>query len=120
MRYIILVLINLPVILVALTSMVTKYKLGRVSASRFRHQIILWTVILAVLISSFPLYNFLVGRPLLDSRELSLFDIVQTTAIIFLLYITNIQRQKTEQSEKRTRDLHQELSIILSKRDGKS
>lgn len=114
MRYVILVLVNLPVILLALVGLITKYKLGRITPTRFRHQIILWTIILIVLIGSFPLYNYLVGQPLLDSRELSLFDIAQTTAITFLLYVCNDLRQKIEQNDKKTRDLHQELSIELS------
>lgn len=75
---------------------------------------ILWAVILIVLVFSFPLYNYLTGNPPLDSQELSLFDIVQTTAIIFLLYIINNIRQKLEWSERTIRELHQELSIKLS------
>ena len=114
MRYLILVLLNLPIILVALVNIVTQYKLKKVSAGRFRHQLILWIVIMVVLIGSFPLYNMANGKAAFDSEELSLFDIVQTTAIIFLFYIVNNQRQRNDQSERRLRELHQELSIVLS------
>lgn len=114
MRYLILVLLNLPIILVALVNIVTQYKLKKVSAGRFRHQLILWIVIMVVLIGSFPLYNMANGKAAFDSEELSLFDIVQTTAIIFLFYIVNNQRQRNDQSERRLRELHQELSIKLS------
>lgn len=116
MRYLILVVLNLPIILLALVNIVTQYKMRRVSKNRFRHQIILWVVILVVLLCSFPLYNYLSGNPLLDSRELSLFDIVQTTALVFLFYVVNRQRQQIEQNGQVTRDLHQELSIKLSKK----
>ena len=71
-------------------------------------------VLLVGLIGSFPIYNLLVGRPAFDSHELSLFDIVEVTAIVFLFYILNNQRQRIDQNEKRLRDLHQELSIRLS------
>jgi hypothetical protein len=54
------------------------------------------------------------GKAAFDSEELSLFDIVQTTAIIFLFYIVNNQRQRNDQIERRLRELHQELSIKLS------
>lgn len=114
MRYLALVLLNLPIILAALVNIVTQYKLKKVSAGRFRHQLILWIVIMVVLIGSFPLYNMANGKPAFDSEELSLFDIVQTTAIIFLFYIVNNQRQRNDQSERRLRELHQELSIVLS------
>lgn len=114
MRYIILVILNLPLILLALVNIVTQYKLGRASKARFRHQIILWISILIVLAGSFPFYNYLSGNPPLDSSELSLFDIVQTTALVFLFYIVNRQRQQIEQVDDTSRRLHQELSIRLS------
>ena len=103
--------------MLALVNIITQYKLRRVSPSRFRHQIILWLIVLVVLLGSFPLYNYLVGRPPLDSTELSSFDVIQTTAIVFLFYTLHNQRQKSEQTERRLRDLHQALSIKLSTDD---
>jgi drug/metabolite transporter (DMT)-like permease len=121
MRYIILVLLNLPVILLALVNIITQHKLKHVTAQRFRHQIILWVAILVVLIGSFPFYNYLIGQPLLDSSELSVFDIIQTTAVIYLFYIVNDHRRKIERNERTVRDFHQELSIKLStEKNGKS
>ena len=114
MRYIFLVLLNLPVIFIALVNIVTQYKLRRISKRRFVRQLLLWLGILVVLTGSFPLYNMLVGRHPLDSSELSSFDIIQTTFIVFLIYIANYQRLKVERNEKMLRDLHQELSIRLS------
>lgn len=114
MRYLLLVLLNLPIIFVALINIITQYKLRRVSRSRLRHQLIVWLVTLLVLIGSFPVYNLLVGKDIFDSSELSLFDIVEITALISLFYISNNQRQRLDQSERRLRDLHQELSIRLS------
>ena len=114
MRYIILVLINLPIVLLALLNLVTVYKMKKMTKSRFLSQIFIWLGILIVLIASFPLYNFMHDRPLLDSHELSLFDVVQTTVIIYLIYIINRMRRKIESSDKLIRDLHQEVSIELS------
>ena len=116
MRYVILVLLNLPIILLGLLNIVTKYKMKRVSRRHFVKQLTMWIIILVVLIGSFPIYNILVGRSVLDSIDLSVFDIAQTTAIVFLFYIVNDQRQKAEHAERRLRDLHQELSIILSQK----
>lgn len=114
MRYLALILLNLPIILLALINFVTRYKLSKVEKAKFRRQIIMWIVILIVLVGSFPIYNISTGKALFDSSELSLFDIVQTTVIILLFYIVNNQRQKIERNEKNFRDLHQELSIKLS------
>jgi len=96
-------------------NIITQYKLKKIERKRFRFQILLWMVILVVLIGSFPLYNYTIGKPLLDSTELSLFDIAETTAIIYLIYIINDHRRKLERSERTIRDLHQEISIRLSK-----
>ncbi len=114
MRYIILVLVNTPVIMLALINLLTQYKTHKISKPHFRHQIILWIVILIVLIGSFPLYNYVVGQPLFDSSELSSFDIVEITVIIFLIYIANRQRQRIDRNDKLIRDLHREVSIRLS------
>lgn len=116
MRYIILVLLNTPIILLALVNIITQYKLKKVSPGRFRHQLFIWLFVLVVLIGSFPVYNLLSSKSILDSSELSLFDIIQTTAIILLFYIVNSQRHQNELTTRRLRDLHQELSITLSKK----
>lgn len=116
MRYIILVLLNTPIILLAFLNLLTRYKLKSISTRRFRVQFAVWFVILLVLLGSYPVYNCLNARSFFDSQELSLFDIMQTTAIIFLLYLFNNIRQRAEMTERRLRELHQELSIKLSKR----
>jgi hypothetical protein len=102
--------------MLALFNIITQYKMKKVTKKHFQHQIIMWLVILVVLVCSFPFYNHLVGKALLDSAELSLFDIVQTTAIIMLFYVANSQRQKIDRAEKTIRDLHQEISIKLSEK----
>ena len=114
MRYIILIILNLPIIFLALANIITDYKLKKVSINRFRNQIVLWVFILVVVIGSFPIYNIATGSPPLDSSELSLFDIVQTTVIVYLIYIINGHRQKTDRQERKLRDLHQEISIKIT------
>lgn len=115
MRYLILVLLNLPIILIALVNIVTQYKLGKVSKRRFKSQMFLWLVLLILLICSFPIYNLSIGKPLLDSSELSSFDMVEVTALVALFYVVNNHRRKIEENERLIRDLHQELSIKLSR-----
>ncbi|MGV9002173.1 MAG: hypothetical protein ACOH18_04460 [Candidatus Saccharimonadaceae bacterium] len=114
MRYIILVIINLPILMLAFLNLATKYKLKKIDRRKFYGQTLIWFIILVVIVVSFPAYNLMAGNPVLDSSELSLFDITQTTVIVALIYVVNNQRQKIERNEKRTRDLHQELSLRLS------
>ena len=45
MRYLILVLLNVPIILAALINIIIQYKQRKVSVTRFRHQLIIWMVI---------------------------------------------------------------------------
>lgn len=117
MRYIILVLLNLPIITMALINIVTQYKIGRLTKSRLNKQLFSWCALLIVLVGSFPLYNYLSNRPPLDAHELSVFDMIQTTAIILLIYIVNYLRQKIERSENMIRSMHQSLAIKLSARE---
>lgn len=114
MRYVFLVILNLPITLLALLNILTQYKLKKISARRYRHQFTFWILVLLVLVLAFPLYNYITHRPLLDSSQLSLMDISEATAIIYLVYIINNQRRKIEQNERFIRDLHQEMSIRLS------
>ena len=116
MRYIILILLILPIIFLALVNIITQYKLNKITKRRFRWQLAMWLFILIVLVCSFPAFNYINGNPILYSGSLSLFDIIQTTLIVAFIYILNKQRQKIDQTEKTLRDLHQELSIKLSKK----
>jgi hypothetical protein len=120
MRFLILLALNIPIISIALLNIVTRYKLRKISKRRLTIQMFLWAILLTVLVCSFPLYNLLSGRPLLDAQELTAFDIIQTTAIIFLFYVINTMRQRIEWSERTIRDLHQEVSIKLSQDHGKN
>ena len=114
-RYLLLLLLNLPFILAGLLSALTQYRLGRSSRQRLLVQSALWLIILAGLIFAEPLYAWLFSNNLTDTEPLSLFDVVQITAIVVLFYVVNRMRSKQESIEKRLRDLHQEISIKLSK-----
>lgn len=114
-RYLLLLLLNLPFILAALLSSVTQYKLGKSSKRRMIVQVSLWLVILVGLIVAEPLYEWLYSNELTQTEPLSLFDVIQITAIVITFYIANRTRVKLEETERRLHDLHQELSIRLSK-----
>lgn len=114
-RYLLLFLLNLPFILAAILSAVTQYKLGRSTKRRLVTQLILWSIVLAGLILAEPIYNWLFTNNLTQTEALSLFDVVQITAIVVIYYIANRSRLKIEHLERRVQDLHQELSIRLSR-----
>jgi hypothetical protein len=113
-RYLLLFLLNLPFILAAILSAVTQYKLKRSSRRRLTFQIVLWSSVLVGLALAEPIYIWLFNNKLTNTEPLSLFDVVQITAIVIVFYIANRTRIKTQTLERRIQDLHQELSITLS------
>lgn len=117
MRYALLILLNIPIVLLAFLNLITKFKMNKISKSRFLRQMTFWGTVCIVLIGSFPIYNLLNNLAPFESHDLASFDIIQTTAIVYLLYAIVNQRQKIDTLETRVRDLHQEVSIRLSKKD---
>ena len=113
-RYLILLLLNTPLVLAALASALVDYKMGKYSKKRFIGQTMIWLTIFAGLASTQLLYEFLFSNHLTKTEPLSLFDVMQITGIIVVLFIANRSRIKLESLERRTQDLHQELSILLS------
>ena len=120
MRYLILVIINLPIVFLAFLNIITQYKMKRIDKERFIRQTLLWLIISLVLILAFPIYNLANGRAIFSSVELSFFDIAEVTSIVFLFYTVNNQIRKLNNTERRLRDLHQEMSIILSESELKN
>lgn len=113
-RYQILLLLNLPFILLSIISAVTRYKLKRSTGKRCAVQVILWLLVLVGLSSAEYIYTWLFSHQLTATEPLSLFDVMQITAIVIVFYIANRSHTKVETLEKRVQDLHQELSIRLS------
>lgn len=113
-RYLILLLLNLPFIIVGMVNSLVAYKIGRSSKSKLYVRLAFWLILLAGLIAAEPIYEYLRVNGLTVTDSLSLFDVVQITGIIFLIYLTNRNRNKVESLEYRLKNLHQELSIQLS------
>lgn len=113
-RYLLLFLLNAPFVLAALLSTITQYKLQKISKRRMVVQLGLWLIILCGLIIAEPLYEWLYSNDFTETEPLSLFDVIQITAIVIIFYIANRTRAKLENAERRLNDLHQEISIHLS------
>ena len=113
-RYLILAILTLPLVIAALLSSLVEYKMGKLSRKSFIKQIFIWTIIFVGLASAKPIYEFLFSNGLTQTEPLSLFDVIQITGIIYVLFMANRSRIKLESLERRVHDLHQELSIRLS------
>lgn len=113
-RYLLLVILNLPLIIIALLSALVDFKTGKISRSKYWIYTITWLGILAGLSFAHLIYEFLFNNKLTISEPLSLFDVIQITGIIIVLFMANRSRIKVEHLERRVQDLHQELSIRMS------
>ena len=109
-----LVLLNLPLILSALFASLVDYRMNKISFRKYVFRTLLWFLILAGLISAKFVYDFLAINNLSQTEPLSLFDVIQITGVITVLFMANRSRIKIESLERRVNDLHQELSIKLS------
>lgn len=113
-RYLLLLLFTLPFILAGILSAFTQYKLKKSSGKRAAVLIAFWIIVMVGLASASFIYDELTRRGLTQTDSLSLFDVVEITAIVFLLYVCNRMRQKISAMEDRLQDLHQEISIQIS------
>ena len=115
-RYLLLFLFNLPFIVAGVINIIAQYNLGHIKRSRFVIWIGIWLVIFFGLLFAEPIYVWLFASGLTASDSLSLFDVVQITAITVIFYVVNRVRLKLEVVERRQKQLHQELSIRLSEK----
>jgi len=116
-RYLILFFLTAPFIFAALLNALINYKLHRISLKKYTAQTISWLLILTGIAVADPIYRFLFSNNLTQTEPLSLFDVIQITGIVAVLFMANRSRTKLDALERRVQDLHQELSIQLSKKD---
>jgi hypothetical protein len=114
-RYLILIVLNLPLILAGILSTLVSYKLKRTSRRKFIFRLLFWLIILVGIVFAEPIYAFLFSNQLTETEPLSLFDVIQITGIVFTLYIASQALLKVSNLEHKIQDLHQELSIRISK-----
>lgn len=115
-RYLILVILNLPLVFAAIANAVISFKLNHISKRRLILKVGFWIVVLLALVSTKTIYTYLYNEGLTETEPLSLFDVFQITGIIYVFFLVNRLYVKVDVLERRVQDLHQELSIKLSKK----
>lgn len=114
-RYLLLVILNTPLIVAGMVNAVVSFKLGRSGRRRLIFRLVLWGLIFLGLLFTKSIYDFLFSNHLTETEPLSLFDVIQITGIILVFLIANQAYNRVDLLERRIQDLHQELSIRLSK-----
>lgn len=115
-RYTILVLLNIPLIITALLNSFVSYKMKHISMRRMFIKLIFWISLLLALIFTEPIYTWLYSEGLTKTEALSLFDVILISASMVMFFLINKLYVKVDVQERRLKDLHQEISIILAGR----
>lgn len=114
-KYTLLFVLNLPFVLFGIFRSITMYKASIIQWPGLCLRLIFWIAILLGLLFAKEIYSFLLGNNLTDSAPLSLADVVLVTGIIFCLFLCTRLYAKIDSMEKRLTDLHEKVSIHLSK-----
>lgn len=116
-RYLLLILLNLPIIVVSIITNVAKYKMNKMPRKNFLRRALFWSCAFIAVCAGFPVYNLLYNiNPIFDTG-LSLLEIILITCVIHLMFSIGSISIKVEENEKTMRELHQQLSIDLSKKN---
>lgn len=110
-RYILLVLLNLPLLLVGIISTITDYKTSRISRRKYRLGLLLWAVAAICLVMTEPTYNALIRYNLTNSTPMSLFDIVLLTIVLYCLFLIRQANIRTTLLSRKLARLHENLAV---------
>ena len=99
----------------AIINAIVSYNLKHLSLRRLIIKLGFWITVFICLIFTESIYSFLYNEGLTQTEPLSLFDVIQITGIILVFFLVNRLYVKVDVLERRVQDLHQELSIVLSK-----
>jgi hypothetical protein len=111
-KYVLLVFINAPLILLALLMAVTSYKTGRSTRRRCTVLVVFWLLVGAGMLFVEPAYNTLVRANLTDSPPLSVFDIILLAGLVFLLFVVVQLYDKLNALSRKMSRMHEGLAII--------
>jgi hypothetical protein len=112
-KYVIVVLINLPLIVVGILGAIVDYKAARtISKRKCITLVIMWLLIGVGLVFIEPIYNALIRSNLTDSAPMSIFDAGLLTMILFcLLFIIKTNQKLTVVNRKLSR-VHEKLAML--------
>ena len=114
-KYTILILLNTPFVIFGVIKAFVMYKEQIIQRFGLLIRIIFWVMIFCGLIFAQSLYNFLFSNHLTDTTPLSLADVILVTGVMLSLSLCIRLYAKIDTLEKRVSDLHEEISILLSK-----
>ena len=110
-KYNILIYFCVPILVLFLLRIYDNYKRKKISKRGMSILLGFWAFAFVGIIFNKYIFNFLEKSRLIDSTPLSLYDVVQITAIIFLIYIVFRQSFKIEDLKSKITKLNQEIAL---------
>lgn len=113
-KYLLLVLINSPLVLIGIVRAITRYKTkpARISKHKAVVEVLFWLSIGAALSFAQPIYNAAVRYNLTDSTPMSLFDVAVLTLFVFALLMIVETNEELTALKKTVSRLHEKLAIM--------
>lgn len=114
-RFVILALINLPIVIIGITGAIVNFKTRRTSKRRYRVEVFAWVVVGACLVMVEPIYSLLLANNLTASDSMSIFDIVLLTLVLLCgLFIIKANEKISLLNSKLSR-IHEHIAIKEAK-----
>lgn len=110
-KFIILGVINTPIIIFGIVRAVSSYKTSRISKLRCKIEVVLWILIALGLVAVEPIYNLLVSNQLTDSAPMSIFDVVLLTFVLMSIFFIIRTNEKVSLVNKKIARLHESYAI---------
>jgi len=110
-KYLIIILLNMPVILIGILWSTVSYKTKKMSKKRFATEVVVWLLIGTSLMLIEPIYNSLIRNGLTDSPPLSLVDVIILTVLVLCLFLIERLQEKITLLNKKFSLLHEEMVI---------
>jgi predicted membrane channel-forming protein YqfA (hemolysin III family) len=111
-KYAILVIVNLPLLFIAIVGTLTNYKTGRISRKKATTEVLFWLAIGLLLVLVEPLYNTLIRHNLTNSAPMNIFDVGLLTLFVLSLLFIKQSNEKVSQLNKKVARMHE--SIVLA------
>ena len=116
-KYNILIALCLPILILFLIRIYDSFKRKKLSKRGAIILFLFWSFLTLGIIFNKQFFVYLENSRLIESTPLSLYDTVQITAIIFLIYIIFRQNFKLEELRDKITKLNQELALLNIKKN---
>lgn len=110
-KYNILIILCLPILLLFLIRIYDNYKRKKISTRGLVILSIFWLALTLGILFNQQIFNYLEKSNLISSTPLSLYDVIQITAIILLIYLVFRQTFKIEELQNKLSKLNQEIAL---------